>query len=94
MLVMRSDWEYPEHLRPYEALDADLLEWAARVGEFDSVVVSAVADGLSNLVAPGPRWLSSAEGRGLVQRHDRDMASVRTYSLTEAGRARLAELKR
>lgn len=88
---MRADYEYPDHFRPYEALDALMLEWAERVGRFDSTVASAVADGISKLVAPGPRWMASAEARGLIQRHDEGMAGPRWFTVTDAGRARLAE---
>jgi hypothetical protein len=91
---MRADFRYPDERRPYEALDADLLEWASRVGDFDQTTLYAVADGLSRLVTPGRYWMNSAEVRGLIERQDPGgMAGPRFYRITQAGRQRLAELR-
>jgi hypothetical protein len=76
--------EYPAHLRPYEAYDERLLP-LFEDGEltFDGLV-GAVAD--PRLQASVPRWLASAEWRGLVERHGPDGRRPRTYELTDRGR--------
>jgi hypothetical protein len=92
---MRRDVAYRAEWKPYEALDADMLEWASRVGDFNQTVAYAVADGLSRLVTPGRYWMNSAEVRGLIARHDPGgMAGPRLYRITPAGMDRLAELGR
>lgn len=89
---MRSDYRYREEWRPYESLDPALLSWAARVGDFSQDALFAVAEGLSKLVSPGAYWMNSAEVRGLITRHDDGMHGRRWYSISDAGRERLAEL--
>lgn len=80
---MRDDYEYPDHLRKYEALDGAMLEWASARDTFTQDEASAHANSISRQVAPGPRWLASAEARGLIQRHDDGMAGGRWYSVVE-----------
>jgi hypothetical protein len=72
--------EYPGHLRPYEAYDNALLPVVARLAPttFDRLSI-AIPD--ARMRASLPRWLASAELRGLVQRLDTTMASPRTYGL-------------
>lgn len=80
--------EYPDHLKPYEAYDPELLPIAARIGEFTFDDLAArVPD--PKMRAMIPRWLASAEWRGLIERHDRDMASVRLNAITDRGLAAL-----
>jgi hypothetical protein len=80
--------EYPEHLKAYHAYDAEFLSIAARLGEFTFDDLAArVTD--PKMRAMIPRWLASAEWRGLIERRDRDMASVRINAITERGQAHL-----
>jgi hypothetical protein len=85
--------EYPEHLEPYEAIDDQMLAWASSAGEFYADGLYSLAESVSRLVAPGPRWLASAEWRGLIERRDRTMADDRTYAITERGLQRLRDLR-
>jgi hypothetical protein len=80
--------EYPEHLRPYAAYDAAFLPIAARFREFtfDDLAATVPNPKLRSVL---PRWLASAEWRGLIERRDRDMASMRVNALTERGLAQL-----
>lgn len=76
--------KYPEHLRAYESLDAELLPIAAELREFTFDDLAArVAD--PRVRAALPRWLASATWRGLIERTDRGMASLRTNAVTERG---------
>jgi DNA-binding MarR family transcriptional regulator len=84
--------EYPEHLKPYEPFDAQLL---TQLDSLDSPTLNelAVSVGDPRLRSVASRWLASAEWRGLVERdHGADMDSRRTYGLTARGQARLADL--
>lgn len=90
---MRSDFRYRDEWRPYESLDRDLLTWAARAGDFRQQSLFSVAERLSRLVSPGAYWMNSAEARGLITRHDDGMHGARWFTISEAGRARLAELE-
>lgn len=82
---------YPDHLRAYEPLDSELLPLAALLGEFTyDDLASRVEDGKVRSVLP--RWLASAEWRGLIERRDLDMASVRLNAVTPRGVARLERI--
>lgn len=84
--------EYPEHLRPYEPFDAQLL---TQLESLDQPTLNdlAVSVGDPKLRSVASRWLASAEWRGLVKRvEDTDVDSRRTYGLTDRGLARLADL--
>jgi hypothetical protein len=82
---------YPEHLRPYEAYDAEFLRRLAQIGEASAneIALSIDSPRLRSLVS---RWLASAEWRGLIERHDDGVAGRRTYAVTERGRRRLDDL--
>lgn len=85
---------YPDHLRPYERLDADLLPIAVSLGEFESSELgSAIED--RRVATSVSRWIASAEWRGLISRQDRSMSDRRTYA-PDGPRVqrRLAELSR
>lgn len=71
---------YPPHLRVYEQFDAQLLPLLAQLGEatFDDLSIR-VTDRRAR--AALPRWLTSAEWRGLVERRDPSRAAPRTYVL-------------
>jgi hypothetical protein len=71
---------YPEHLRVYEGLDEALLPVVAHLepATFDDLSI-AIDD--PRLRASLPRWLASAEWRGLVQRLDPSTRAPRTYGL-------------
>jgi hypothetical protein len=71
---------YPDHLRPYERFDDDLLPVVAdhAPATFD-VLSIAVSD--ARMRASLPRWLASAEWRGLVERVAPRPGSPRTYDL-------------
>ncbi len=77
--------EYPGHLRVYEELDAELLPIASRLGEFtyDDLLLRITDPKIGSVL---PRWLASAEWRGLIERRDHDMASQRTNVITSRGR--------
>jgi hypothetical protein len=72
--------DYPDHLRPYEAYDDALLPVVAAYAPatFDQLSI-AIPD--ARMRASLPRWLASAEWRGLVERLDTTMGSPRTYEL-------------
>jgi|ERR1035441_6691350 hypothetical protein len=76
---------YPEHLRGYESLDDDLLPILERFGPatFD-VFVAHIEDARHRAAAP--RWLASAEWRGLVERQDEGMRGPRRLGVTDRGR--------
>jgi hypothetical protein len=82
--------EYPEHLKPYEELDTQLLPIAAQLGEFsyDALAVQ-IPDAKVRSVLP--RWLASAEWRNLIERRDHGMSSQRTNVITDRGRAWLQQ---
>lgn len=82
--------DYPEHLRPYEEFDALLLPVLAGIAPatFDAISVT-VTD--ARLRAVLPRWLASAEWRGLVERVDPSMSAPRTYVLGGRGIAQLQQ---
>jgi hypothetical protein len=71
---------YPDHLRPYEVHDQELLPLIARMqpATFDRLSI-AVDD--PRLRAVLPRWLASAQWRGLVERLDPTTRSPRRYQL-------------
>lgn len=80
--------EYPDHLRAYESLDNELLPIAATLREFTfDDLVAGIADPKTRSAIP--RWLAAAEWRGLIERTDRDMASLRTNAITDRGLAKL-----
>ena len=74
---------YPEHLRAYERYDEELLAVVERLGHPRMAEIAAATDVVVRFNVP--RWLVSAEWRGLVEREDRD-GRPRTYVLTERGR--------
>ena len=82
---------YPDHLRAYEFLDSELLPLAADLGEFtyDDLALRVESGRVRSVL---PRWLASAEWRGLIERRDRDMASVRLNAITSRGRTRLQRI--
>jgi hypothetical protein len=79
---------YPDHLRVYETYDDSLLPVVAQLAPatFDALSI-VIAD--PRMRAALPRWLASAEWRGLVQRFDPSMRSPRTYGLGPEGRSHL-----
>lgn len=79
---------YPEHLRAYEGLDDALLPVVAQLepATFDDL---SIAIDEPRLRASLPRWLASAEWRGLIQRLDASMRGPRTYGLGPEGPAQL-----
>lgn len=79
---------YPEHLKPYEAYDETLLPLIAhgQVFERDDLVVATPSTLHAIDIA---RWLSSAEWRGLIARHDESMSGPRLLAITERGLALL-----
>jgi hypothetical protein len=82
---------YPEHLRPYEDLDAELLPLAAELGRFTfDELTTVVADPKVRAVLP--HWLSSAEWRALVARRDASMHSPREYEVSARGHDALLHL--
>jgi len=80
---------YPDHLRPYEQFDGDFLPIVAKLelATFDDLSLE-VDDPRAS--ASLPRWLASAEWRGLVERRDPSMNGPRSYVLGSRGRNRLA----
>lgn len=84
--------EYPEHLRPFEPYDEQLLK---QLESLDRATLNelAVSVGDPRLRSVASRWLASAEWRGLVARSsDEKMDSGRTYALTERGQDLLEKL--
>jgi hypothetical protein len=81
--------EYPEHLRAYHRFDGTLLPIVARMApvSFDDLSV-AVED--PRVRAALPRWLASAQWRGLVERGDARGGSPRRYVLGPAAGAHLS----
>jgi hypothetical protein len=81
--------EYPDHLKVYETYDDALLPVLSSIGE---VTMTDVAASVSDpkVRALVPRWMASAEWRGLIERTDRDMRSPRTYRITPYGEQQLA----
>jgi hypothetical protein len=76
--------EYPEHLKAYEAFDAQLFPLLVELGEATPTeFAAAVSDPRLQTVVP--RWMASAEWRSLIERTDRDLRSPRTYRATEHG---------
>jgi hypothetical protein len=88
----RDGRSYPDHLRPYEAYDAELLEALDHAGEV-SPNEFALTVGPPRLRSLVSRWLASAEWRGLIERHDEPQGGRRTYALSERGRGRLRQLQ-
>lgn len=82
---------YPEHLRAYHAYDAQFLPLVARLAPttFDEISMQ-IDDG--RLRAALPRWLASAEWRGLVERRDASVRSPRTYGLGPKGPQSLSDV--
>jgi hypothetical protein len=70
--------KYPAHLRPYERYDKVMLPLV-------EALVPATFDDLSLRVADPharaalPRWLASAEWRGLIERRDSEGLQTRSY---------------
>lgn len=78
---------YPDHLRPYEKLDDELLRL---FGEGDSRTfdeLSLLVDDL-RVRAALPRWIASATWRGLIERAPDSNGGPRRYSLTTRARHR------
>jgi hypothetical protein len=71
---------YPEHLRPYERLDDQLLPLfvALAPATFDEL---SLAVGDARVRAALPRWIASAQWRGLVQRQDTTTRGPWAYGL-------------
>lgn len=86
----RDGRSYPDHLRAYEAYDRQFLPLLAELGESSP---SALSHAISapKLRSVLSRWMASAEWRGLIERRDGDMASRRTYVLSDRGRTRAGE---
>lgn len=84
--------EYPRHLRPYSKFDEPLLKVLAANEEatFDEVARAPLD---ARTVAALPRWLASAQWRGLIAKHS-DGSTRRRYTLTQRGRRRLRDLRR
>lgn len=78
---------YPDHLRPYETYDETLLPLLDGYELTFDELVGAVADG--RVQASVPRWLASAEWRGLVERRGPNGQRPRTYVLTDRGRRQM-----
>jgi hypothetical protein len=75
---------YPDHLRAYEAYDEILLPLLEdRELTFDELV-EPIDD--ARVQAGVPRWLASAEWRGLVDRLGPNGRGPRAYLLTDRGR--------
>jgi hypothetical protein len=82
---------YPDHLRPYEAYDEQLLPL---IGELEGASPSEISQAITDrrLRSVLSRWMASAEWRGLIERRDPEgMAGRRIYVLGKHGRARLTE---
>jgi hypothetical protein len=79
----------PDHLHAYHKLDADLLPLVAAMAPttFDDLSV-AVEDPRAR--AALPRWLASAQWRGLVARGHAPVGSPRIYVLGPEAQAHLA----
>ena len=79
---------YPEHLRAYESLDSELLRIleAVEPATFDGFMAE-VEDARTRAAAP--RWLASAEWRGLVERQDEGMRGPRRLAVSDRGRSLL-----
>jgi hypothetical protein len=82
---------YPDHLRAYEPFDSELLPLAALLGEFTYDDLALRVDN-GKVRSVLPRWLASAEWRGLIERRDADTASVRLNAVTPRGIARLERI--
>lgn len=80
---------YPDHLRAYESFDRSLLPLVADLqpATIDEISV-AIEDPKAR--AALPRWLSSAEWRGLVERRDPTTHGPRSYVLGPRGQRGLA----
>jgi hypothetical protein len=72
--------DYPEHLRSYERLDGELVPIVRRMQPvtFDELS-TAVPD--TSARAALPRWLASAQWRGVVERGTPPEPGLRSYSL-------------
>ena len=81
--------KYPEYLRAYHGLDSTLLPLLDDIGPvtFDRLM-ARIEDPRTRAAAP--RWLASAEWRGLVERQDAGMRGPRRLAVTDLGRSRLA----
>ena|SRR5947209_6348214 len=79
---------YPDHLRPYEQLDEELLPLLGDDAPHTFDDLSArVAD--ARVRASLPRWLASATWRGLVARVADARLGPVAHVLTDRGRHRL-----
>jgi|HubBroStandDraft_6_1064221.scaffolds.fasta_scaffold331285_3 hypothetical protein len=84
---------YPDHLRPYERLDGDLLPIVQDLQPVSFDTLSAAVRDVRQRAAL-PRWLASAQWRGLLERETPSTGS-RAYSLAErAGAAEPAASRR
>ena len=78
---------YPDHLRPYEQLDKELLPIVEGLQPVSFDTLSAAVHDARQRAAL-PRWLASAQWRGLLDRATPSTGD-RAYSLAErAGAAR------
>jgi hypothetical protein len=75
---------YPDHLRAYEQLDDTLLPALAdrAPATFDDLSLAIEEARVRSAL---PRWLASAEWRGLVERVHPSMTAPRTYVLASRG---------
>jgi hypothetical protein len=79
---------YPEHLRGYETMDAELLGLLDTIGPatFDAFTARIVDPRQRAVVS---RWLASAEWRGLVGRQENGKRGPRRLAVTDRGRGLL-----
>jgi hypothetical protein len=82
--------EYPAHLRAYERLDRDLLPLVA---DLQPVTFDELSLAVSDVGARAalPRWLASAQWRGILDRPGSLAGKPRAYRIaaqTPAGRGR------
>jgi hypothetical protein len=77
---------YPEHLREFERYDGVLLPLVqdGRAVTFDDLV-NRITD--RKVRAMLPRWLASAQWRGLIERHDGAGRQPWTYVLGPQGQS-------
>jgi hypothetical protein len=77
---------YPEHLREFERYDGELLPLVQEGGAvtFDDLVTRI---GDRKVRAILPRWIASAQWRGLIERHDGPGRKPWTYVLGPQGQS-------